>query len=249
MEEVLKDPLWPVIGVVFAVLAVLVTIIIFFVQRKTKKLSFEITSNTQLLGVKDEIQGKVQVLYEGKEVKNVHLLTVKITNSGNQSISSSDYERPLSIEVSSESKILTHEVVDQEPTNLGVSIDVRENEIIVAPTLLNEKDSFSIKALVSDFDGKANIDGRINGVKSITQFKEGHMSFMILTLTALVLIGFGAPNLDKKELISILGFDISRSVIGGVLFGLGYIAMLSAIIRNKRMSFLFKEFVRAFIFR
>jgi hypothetical protein len=68
MEELMRDPLWTFVGVVFAILAVIVTILIFFAERKIKRLSYEFTSNTQLLGVKDEIQGKVQVLYDGEEV-------------------------------------------------------------------------------------------------------------------------------------------------------------------------------------
>lgn len=44
-------------GEILAILAVIVTIIIYFAQRKIKKLSYEIVSNTQLLGVKEEMQG------------------------------------------------------------------------------------------------------------------------------------------------------------------------------------------------
>ena len=244
MEELLKDPLWTAVGVIFAALAVLVTIIIFFAQRKTKKLSYEITSNTQLLGVKDEIQGKVKVLYEGKEVKNVHLLTIKFSNNGNQSISSTDYERPLSIEINSEAKILTHEVIDEDPANLGAAIQLENNKLVLSPVLLNEKDSFSVKALISDFEGIPNIDGRINGVKSIARYKEGQASFVVIVLISLVLIGFGAPNLEKDELISIFGFEISRSIIGGTLFISGYLLMMLGMLKNKRMLRLTREFLK-----
>jgi len=244
MDELLRDPLWTFVGVILAVLAVLVTVMIFFAQRKTKKLSYEITSNTQLLGVKDEIQGKVQVLYEGKEVKNVHLLTIKFSNNGNQSISSNDYERPLSIEVNSDAKVLTYEVIDEEPENLGAVVQLEENKIVLSPILLNEKDTFSIKALISDFEGQPIIDGRINGVKAITRYKEGQISFMVTTLISLVLIGFGALNLEKIELISIFGFEVSMGVIGGVLFASGYLFMLIGMLKNKRMVQLTREIIK-----
>ena len=54
MSEILRDPMWTFIGVIFAILAVFVTVLIFFAQRKTKKLSYEVVTNTQLIGVKDE---------------------------------------------------------------------------------------------------------------------------------------------------------------------------------------------------
>ena len=178
MDELIRDPLWTFVGVIFALLAVVVTISIFLAQRKKKRLSYEITSNTQLLGVKEEIQGKVKVLYEGNEVKNVHLLTLKFTNSGNQPISSNDYERPLNISVNNEATILTYEIIDEEPENLGAEFSQQGNTLTLSPLLLNSKDSFSIKALVSDLEGRPEIDGRINGVKSIARFREGQVSFI-----------------------------------------------------------------------
>lgn len=201
MEELIKDPLWPFVGVVCAILAVVVPVLIFFAQRKTKMLSYEVTSNTQLLGVEDEIQGKVKILYDGKEVKNVHLLTIRFTNSGNQSISKSDYERPLSIEVDANAKVLTHEVVDEIPENLGISVTLNGSKLIFSPALMNAKDSFSIKTLISDFEGKPIIDGRINGVKSISKLSDGQWSFVVTSLVSFILIGLGALNMDKKELL------------------------------------------------
>lgn len=180
-----------ILAVVGFVIAVIVPIGIFFAQRKSKKLSYEITSNTQLLGVKDEIQGKVQLFYEGKEVKNVHLLNIKFTNNGNQSISSNDYERPLNIVVNEDSKILTHEVINEEPANLGTEIKLEKNKIIVNPVLLNKKDTFSVNALISDFEGKPNIDGRINGVKSISHIKEDQDLPLLMMSSLLLFICFG----------------------------------------------------------
>ena len=235
MDELLRDPVWTFVGAVLAILAVLVTVGIFFAQRKTKKLSYEITSNTQLLGVKDEIQGKVQVLYEGEEVKNVHLLTLKFSNTGNQSISSGDYERPLSIKINPEAKILTHEIVEEEPENLGVTVELEGSKLSFSPVLLNSKDSFSVKALISDFEGDPEIDGRIVGVKSISKYSEGQVAFALIMLFSLILIGFGAPNMEKDEIIMLFGNEVSRGVIGGILFGAGYLLMLVGMLKNKQM--------------
>lgn len=244
MEDVIRDPLWTFVGVVCAILAVVVTVLIFFAQRKTKKLSYEITSNTELLGVEDEIQGKVQVLYDGKEVKNVHLLTIKFTNSGNQSISSSDYERPLSIEVNPDAKILTHEVIDESPENLGASVALEGNKLVFSPVLMNAKDSFSIKTLISDFEGKPSIDGRVNGVKAISKYSDGQWSFIILSLLSFVLIGVGALNLQKEGTFSVLGIEVSTSFVGPTLFFTGYALMMVAVLKNKRALSMVREMMK-----
>lgn len=245
MEELIRDPLWTFVGVVCAILAVVVTILIFFAQRKTKRLSYEITSNIQLLGVKDEIQGKVQVLYDGKEVKNVHLLTIKFTNSGNQSISSSDYERTLSIEVNSDAKILTHEVIEEVPENLGATVSLEGNKLVFSPVLLNAKDSFSIKTLISDFEGRPSIDGRINGVKSISKYSDGQWSFIITSLISFFLISVGAFSLIEQGVFDVLGMEVSASFIGGSLFVFGYILMMFGMLKSKMALTILREMARS----
>lgn len=244
MEELIRDPIWTFVGVLCAILAVVVTIFIFLAQRKTKRLSYEITSNTQLLGVKDEIQGKVQVLYDGEEVKNVHLLTIRFTNSGNQSIASSDYERPLSVEVNSDAKILTHEVIDETPENLGATVTLEESKLIFAPVLMNAKDSFSIKTLISDFEGNPFIDGRINGVKSIAKYKDGQWPFLITSLISFVLIGVGALNIEKEVMLSVFGIKTSAGTIGAFLFITGYFLMMIGMLKNKRILSIFNETIK-----
>jgi hypothetical protein len=245
MEELIRDPAWTFVGVVCAILAVVVTIFIFFAQRKIKRLSYEITSNTQLLGVEDEIQGKVQVLCDGKEVKNVHLLTIRFLNNGNQSISSSDYERPLSIEINLDAKVLTHEVIDEAPENLGATVALEGSKLIFSPVLMNAKDSFSIKTLISDFEGNPTIDGRINGVKSISKYRESQWPFLIISIISFVLIGVGALNFDKQGVFSVLGIETSAGKVGVALFITGYILMMVGMIKNKLALPIVREMVKA----
>ncbi len=191
----MKVPWWASfskIEVIIGALAIVVAIAIFFAQRKTKKLSYRVTSNNELLGVKEEIQRKVQVLYEGKEVKRVHLLTLKFTNDGNQSISSDDFERPLSVSVNSEAKILTHEIIDENPKGLGILASLEANRLTFSPVLLNSKDTFSIKALISNLEGEPKVDGRIRGVKAINRYTE-------------------------RLFVSLFSFAGSLSIIGGAI--------------------------------
>jgi len=62
MDTLLRYPMWTFVGVIFTFLALLATVFIFVVQKKNKKLSYQIISLTSLLGVKEEIAGKVKVL-------------------------------------------------------------------------------------------------------------------------------------------------------------------------------------------
>lgn len=249
MQEILRDPLWTFVGAIFAIIAVVVMILIFFAQRKGKKLSYEITSNSQLLGVKDEVQGKVQILYEGKEVRNVHLLTIKFINNGGHSISSSDYEYPLSISIDPISRILTHEIVNEDPKNLGINLRKEENKIIINPVLLNIKDSFCIKMLVSDFQGRPEIEGRISGVKNITQYVEGEATFVTLSLISMLMIAIGALNLSNSDVVLIFGNVISKNSLAWLSLVLGYVMILVGTFTNRVSRRIFSQITRAAFIR
>ena len=245
MDQLIRDPLWTFVGVVFALLAVIITVVIYFAQRKKKKLSYEIVSTTQLLGVKEEIKGKVKVLYEGSEVKNVHLLTIKFINTGNVPIASSDYERPLVMNVNEGATVLTHEIINEEPENIGIKVDVDGCEFNFSPVLLNPKDSFTVKALVSDLEGKPKIDGRINGVKSIDEHFEGQVTFVTTTFISMILIAVGAIYATKGADIIVYGVSIYKDNIGGLAFSIGYFLLITSMAKNKH----FKRLVMRFMSR
>ena len=164
MIEIIRDPMWQFVGVV---LVIIIPLILYLVQRRRKVLSWEIISNTPLLSIEEEIRGNLQVLFDGKPVQDVQLIIVEIINSGNVSIKSTDYERPISLDFGENAHILTAEVTETTPDNLDVSIDIEGTKVLLNPTLMNGKDSIAIKTIVSQFNDKITVEGRIVGVKEV----------------------------------------------------------------------------------
>ena len=95
MVELLRDPLWQFVGAIFGLVAIGIAILIFWLQRTRKSLGYEVISNTSLLTIKEELEGKLQILYEKESVNNVQLIVIKLINTGNLPIASNDYELPL----------------------------------------------------------------------------------------------------------------------------------------------------------
>ncbi|WP_198330609.1 hypothetical protein [Psychrobacter cibarius] len=85
------------LGCLAVIAAITVPLIIYFLQKSKKRLAYEIVSNTQLVGVKSEVQNKIKIYYENKLVENVHLLLIRIINNGNQSISIGDFAKRIDI--------------------------------------------------------------------------------------------------------------------------------------------------------
>jgi hypothetical protein len=186
MLEYFRDPAWQFVGAIFAFLAIAATIAIHLIQRQRKRLAYDLVSRNQLLTVKEELEGKLQVLFDGQPTRDICLLVVKIINNGNVAIASADYEKNIFIGTGASSKILSAAITEVDPENLAVDLVTQESNIQITPTLLNPRDSISLKLLVSDFAGKLAVDARVIGIKKIERVGATTGLHSLLMLVALV---------------------------------------------------------------
>ncbi|WP_201591590.1 hypothetical protein [Psychrobacter sp. Pi2-51] len=160
------------LGLLAVIAAITVPLIIYFLQKSKKRLAYEVVSNTQLVGVKSEVQNKIKIYYENKLVENVHLVSIRIINSGNQPISIDDFARPISIQLGSSTNILTCEVLEQSPKDLDISILKMQNSVEIQPLLLNPNDSFNLNILLSDYREELEVSARVKGVAKVEIYRE-----------------------------------------------------------------------------
>ncbi len=232
MIHILQDIDWTFVGALFTIIAViaaiLVPIIIYLAQRKRKSLAYEIVASTPLLSVAEEIKGKLKILYEDKPVSKVHLVLIKLTNTGNVSILSTDFDRNVSFSFGDSTQILTAEVSDTDPkNNIDACIMIIENRIILENMLFNNGDSVTIKALLNQFDEEIEIDGHIVGIKEIEKRKERKdreklnlfiSIFMGISMLSYIL-GLVIPSIRTPSIV-IAGFSLSIVLIIFMIFSI-----------------------------
>lgn len=197
MSDIIRDPMWQFFGVIFVVISIIVSGIFFRLQRQRSALSWKIISNTPLVRINSEVKGNLQVLFNGNPVKDIQLIIIKIINTGNVSIKSGDYERPLNLNFDENAQILAAEVIETNPNNIEVSANIEEREVFISPTLLNKGDSFTIKILVNQFNNQILIDGRIVGVKEIQKIVEKDITTDLKFLIIGILIGMIAAVISS----------------------------------------------------
>ena len=178
-------------------ISIIVSGIFFRLQRQRSALSWKIISNTPLVRINSEVKGNLQVLFNGNPVKDIQLIIIKIINTGNVSIKSGDYERPLNLNFDENAQILAAEVIETNPNNIEVSANIEEREVFISPTLLNKGDSFTIKILVNQFNNQILIDGRIVGVKEIQKIVEKDITTDLKFLIIGILIGMIAAVISS----------------------------------------------------
>jgi hypothetical protein len=206
---------WQFVGTVLALLAILLSLILYYKQRQKKALSYEVLSATPLLSVGGEIKGRVKILFDDEPVEDVGLFIVKIRNSGSVPIIKTDYEHRIKLNFGENIKILSSEIIETKPKNLPAKIHLQEKKVVCDSILLNADDSLTVKVLVSG-SGDLSIDGRIQGVKEIINATfENKSSKTFSNLWMLMVLGF------------VFGFTVSflrRSL--GLSFSTGLVFLL-----------------------
>lgn len=224
MSEILRDPFWQfVIVVLIGVLAIIAAVIIYLKQRLHKNISYEIISKSSLLSVNDEIKQDVQISFKGKLVQQVSLIILRIFNSGNVPVLSTDFESPIAITLGKNAIVLTAEIIDKQPDCLPTLITSEDSRIILAPTLLNPRDSVTLRMLVTNLE-TIDIDSRIAGVRKIQLMTHGKRD-ALLELMGLINALFltfaiiGVLNILQYGLqLGNGGLTISMAVIAVLLF-------------------------------
>jgi hypothetical protein len=201
MTDILRDPIWQFIGALLALIAIGVSVYIFFLQRTKKSLSYQIMSETELLTVNEEIKGKIQILYEGIPVQKVHLLVLKILNDGNIPVTPDDFKETLSFFFGKKAQILSAEVTETSPKTLKPVLNIIDkNKIVLEPTLINGQDSITTKLLLAQYRGKVTPNARIVGVREVRELKDRTKLMLGLTPILANVLLVGVSSILRGEL-------------------------------------------------
>ena len=161
----ITNPVW--LGAIAAIVAVLVPIVLYYVSKQKKSLSYEILAENPLISIDKEIKTKLQILLDGNPIENLHLLLIRFNNDGKVPIPAADYERPITLSFKDATNIISAEYVSGIPSNLVTSVASSKNNLAIKPILMNSGDSFTIKVLLERYNGTFDTDTRIIGVNAL----------------------------------------------------------------------------------
>jgi len=207
MSDFLKDPLiqFYVITAI-AIVAIVVTFVVFLLQKKYKNLSYEVLSQASVLSVAEEVSGNIKILFKGKAVKKVHLLIVRLMNTGNLPVTAQDFDEVISISFGSSSKILSAEISDSNPEKLRGSLTWQVDKAVLTPLLLNPKDFLIMKFLVSGYSEEINVEGRIVGGKVVAEKTDRISWWRVLSLImGALFVGYGIsqmPSVPQEQILT-----------------------------------------------
>jgi hypothetical protein len=234
---------WVGIGSLLAAIAALVlTLTLWFVDRSTSSLKFEVVSKAGLDPVLPEsVTSSVSVLLNGVPVRRPSYIVVDVVNSGTQPILSSSFERGIRL-FAKPASIESAQVIGKSPSSLSPIVTVSSGYLEVSPLLLNPGDSFQLGVLTSGEIPRLAVSGRIAGVKDIAlidQLPSKSSDLSIRRFMAVLLGGVsvvctitwlthGRSRRFPVGTVSDL-FGYRRELRPSVIFAIGIIAYIAAV--------------------
>ena len=159
---------WGMWGVIATILVGTVpATVIYFIQARRKSLKIVKVSSAPLIKIDDKFADDLEVIFQGEKIKDATSIVLRIINSGNQAITKNDFEDSIVIMFNCNTEIIKTEILKMQPKNIKPKFEVEKNNIALKPLLINPQDNIEISAIVSSFDGKIDVAGRIKDIKEI----------------------------------------------------------------------------------
>lgn len=218
--------IWSIVGGLAAVIALALSIFIFFHGEIGKKRNLEVSLVSRAHLINEDVSGKrkLAVTYNGRSIPNFSLLQIRAENSGRQPIRVEDYSESLSIQISGTEEVVSAEKVASDPSDLSVRPSISDGSITVANLLLNPTDWYILEIGAISLPGKKpdieKVTARIAGVKSVEyhsslkrapkESKADWLTIVVAALSVVVVIIFTWQRLlmnrilDRKAIISSL---------------------------------------------
>lgn len=191
------------------VISATIAITLFILNRRRKALTYKFASMTRVLTLKEEIAGRVRILFDDQPVNDVGLVKVIVGNSGTEPIRAADFIRPISFAVANEARIIDADVIKKEPDELEIIIQKEDQKVTITPTLFNSGDTVTFKLLIANFDGSLTPGARVEG----TTFKlRRHLGGRWINTAGVglgIVAGFAVNILTDR-------FLVTRSIVFGI---------------------------------
>lgn len=137
--------------------------------RARRRLGYKILVNTALKAKGNGSSGGTQVLFNGREVKDVQLIKIEFKNTGMQSFRPSDFASPIYISIP-DAEVLEADISETFPDVINTSVSISGSDVTIAPTLMNPSDYFTVSLLVTRPKvGDVLVRGHIAGVARLTK--------------------------------------------------------------------------------
>jgi len=112
------------------------------------------------------LAGELEVVLNGETVDDPVIVSVRMGNTGDRAILSSDFHEPLTVQLLGSQRIVSATVTSSRPSDLKpqLSVDDDESRVVISPTLINPGDLIELQVIASGPVRDVALQGRVADV-------------------------------------------------------------------------------------
>jgi hypothetical protein len=159
------------LGAVSLVLTVLVAVVVYRRQRRTKYIEWIVFSDEPLVTSTKRISG-TEILHNGKRLGDPQFVSLTVYNLSREAITQGDFETPITVTFPNGTVVSVATSTNSEDFTAEASVD-DEHTVILQPLLMNYFDKVTLRFLI---DGSTNdLDLRTRIVGQTRQARRGYL--------------------------------------------------------------------------
>lgn len=140
---------------------------LFLLQKEKPEITCQVQSIK--IGINEkQVYPNLRISYNDTVFTEASAYVLTISNTGNTSIESKDYQRPLTVHFNSGAQILQYSIIERKPNNIDASLNkISDSAMAVSVPLLNQDECFKVQFLCIGSNTTPTIDARIKGMGEI----------------------------------------------------------------------------------
>lgn len=150
-------------GVLIPVVAVYYAAISYRSQRNVRQLEYIVLQSAAVLDT--TISTLLSVAFRGTEVKQPSVAIMRIVNTGNKSILSSEIHAPMAIVLAGTQRIVASVVTCAKPAGLEVTTEIEGDRVVLSKTLINPEDLIEVQILSAGRPTDISFQARISDLE------------------------------------------------------------------------------------
>jgi hypothetical protein len=166
------DPLFTLIGLILGVVGLVLSVIFFYRSRHKRNATFSMEHFPLISDNLQQNYDKLEIYYDKQIIKDLSATYVSFWNSGNVTIDRNDIAeaRPLCLKMINQHKFFDVEVIKYSDKANGFHLVKKgESSYYLNFDFLESKEGFTLKILHSGGKDAIQLEGKIKGIKSISQ--------------------------------------------------------------------------------
>lgn len=172
------------------VLGVALPIFFYTTSRKFKALTATIEASASVVELREPIP-ELAILYKGKEIEQLHVLVLKITNTGKLDIEPEDFVGPLHFNTGA--NVVDAKIVEKHPNNLGVALEaVGPDKVAFTKSLFKVGEWFSVRVTLLSAPELDFSTNRIVDLRPIVVVESSDRRMLPIVFKVVSLIMLGA---------------------------------------------------------